>query len=137
MNAIKQKRTTIRGAFTKSENNLEALLSSELTDVKFDEIDFTLEQLSVKFKQLKKRDDEVLDLLQQERCSQDVYEKEYLSCEKYEDRFIALKTEVNRIITKPLSNEDESSKNTHFTESVPQLKLPVIELRKFDGNPKE
>ncbi|GFQ85111.1 integrase catalytic domain-containing protein [Trichonephila clavata] len=72
-------------------------------------------------------DDQVLDLLQQEKCSQDVYEKEYLSYEKYEDRFIALKTEVNRIITKPLSNEDESSKNTHFTESVPQLHLPYLE----------
>ncbi|GFQ95352.1 DUF1758 domain-containing protein [Trichonephila clavata] len=81
MNAINQKRTTIRGAFTKSENNLEALLSSELTDVKFDEIDFTLEQLSLKFKQLMECDDQVLDLLQQEKCSQDVYEKEYLSCE--------------------------------------------------------
>ncbi|GFQ97254.1 integrase catalytic domain-containing protein [Trichonephila clavata] len=109
MNAVKQRRTTIRGAFTKSANNLEDLLSSELSNVKFDEIEVTLEQLSVKFKQLKECDDQALDLLQQEKCSQDIYEKEYLSCEKYEDRFIALKTKVNRI-TKPLSNEDGSSK---------------------------
>ncbi|GFR00332.1 DUF1758 domain-containing protein [Trichonephila clavata] len=136
MNAVKQRRTAIRGAFTKSANNLEDLLSSELSDVKFDEIEVTLEQLSVKFKQLKECDDQVHDLLQQEKCSQDIYEKEYLSYEKYEDRFIALKTKVNRI-TKPLSNEDGSSKNTQFTESVPHLKLPEIELRKFDGNPKE
>ncbi|GFQ78018.1 integrase catalytic domain-containing protein [Trichonephila clavata] len=95
MNAIQQKRTTIRGAFTKSANNLEALLS-ELSDVKCDEIEVTLEQLSVKFKQLKECDDQVLDLLQQEKCSQDIYEKEYLSCEKYEDRFIALKTKEKK-----------------------------------------
>ncbi|GFQ92957.1 integrase catalytic domain-containing protein [Trichonephila clavata] len=82
MNAIQQKRTTIRGAFTKSANNLETLLSSELSVVKFDEIEVTLEQLSVKFKQLKEWDDQVLDLLQQEKCSQDIYEKEYLSYEK-------------------------------------------------------
>ncbi|GFR04750.1 DUF1758 domain-containing protein [Trichonephila clavata] len=84
MNAIQQKRTTIRGAFTKSAHNLEALLSSELSVAKFDEIEVTLEQLSVKFKQLKECDDQVLDLLQQEKCSQDIYEKEYLSCEKNE-----------------------------------------------------
>ncbi|GFY54998.1 integrase catalytic domain-containing protein [Trichonephila inaurata madagascariensis] len=137
MNDLKQKRVTVRGAFTKSANNLEALLSSELSDIKFDEIEVILEQLSEKFKQLKECDDQVLDLLQQEKCSQDIYEKEYLSYEKFEDRFIALKTRVNRKITKAFSSEDTSSKNSHFTESAAQFKLPEIELRKFDGNPKE
>ncbi|GFY69583.1 integrase catalytic domain-containing protein [Trichonephila inaurata madagascariensis] len=61
---IKENRTIIRAALTKSANNIEALLSSELSDIKSDEIEVTLEQLSKQFKQLKAcvNDDKIIKL---------------------------------------------------------------------------
>lgn len=136
MNTLKQKRSTVRGAFTRSANNIDTLLAS--SELKADELEVALEQLSEKYKQLKKCDDQVFELLQKEVCSQETYDTEYASCEKFDDRFIGIKTKVKKVISRPVSKnyEGSSSNNVHSTESVPQLRLPEIQLTSFDGNPK-
>lgn len=55
------------GSFLRSANNLEVLLDS--SELKVDELEITLEQLSEKYKQLKECDDKVLELLLEEACS--------------------------------------------------------------------
>ncbi|GBM14635.1 hypothetical protein AVEN_84131-1, partial [Araneus ventricosus] len=132
MDALKQKRSILRSAFTRSANNLEALLAA--TQLKASDIEINFEQISERFKQLKECDTKLLELLQKENCTSDEYEKEYTTCESYEDKFIALKIKVKNVLA---GNAKHGTDLPHYTETAFKCKLPEIQLPTFDGNPRE
>ncbi|GBL93122.1 hypothetical protein AVEN_216474-1 [Araneus ventricosus] len=132
MDALKQKRSTLRSAFTRSAYNLEALLAA--IQLKASDIEINFEQISKRFKQLKECDTKLLELLQKESCTSDEYEKEYTTCESYEDKFIALKIKVKNVLAGDAKNGTDLP---YYTDTASKCKLPEIELPTFDDNPRE
>ncbi|GFU98510.1 uncharacterized protein TNCV_3653411 [Trichonephila clavipes] len=70
MEALKQKRTTLRSTFTRSANSLDALLTAAQANSA--DIEVIYEQLFERFKNLKDCDIRVLDLLQKDKKAQGV-----------------------------------------------------------------
>ncbi|GBL93710.1 hypothetical protein AVEN_166755-1 [Araneus ventricosus] len=83
-------------------------------------------RVSERFKQLKECDTKLLDLLLTENCTPEEYEKEYTTCESYDDKFIALKIKVKN-----------GSDLPHYADTAAKCKLPEIQLPAFDGNRRE
>ncbi|GBN66453.1 hypothetical protein AVEN_114146-1, partial [Araneus ventricosus] len=69
-----------------------------------------------------------------ENCTSDEYEKEYTTCESYEDKFIALKIKVKNVLAGDAKNGTDLP---HYTDTASKCKLPEIQLPTFDGNPRE
>ncbi|GBM98591.1 hypothetical protein AVEN_215101-1 [Araneus ventricosus] len=132
MDALKQKRSTLRSAFKRSANNLEVLLAA--TQLKASDMEINFEQISERFKQLKEYVTKLLELLQKKNCTSDEYEKEYTTCESYEDKFIALKIKVKNVLAGDAKNRTDL---LHYTDTASKCKLPEIQLPTFDGNPRE
>ncbi|GFY40003.1 integrase catalytic domain-containing protein [Trichonephila inaurata madagascariensis] len=131
MEALKQKRATLRSAFTRSTNSLDVLLTA--AQAKAADIEVIYEQLFERFKNLKDCDIRILDLLQKEKCTQEDYDKEYNACELYEDKFITYKIKVKNI----LAGKAQGADVQRFTDPGTKFKLPNIELPTFDGNPRD
>ncbi|GFW54679.1 DUF1758 domain-containing protein [Trichonephila clavipes] len=131
MEALKQKRTTLRSTFTRSANSLDALLTAAQANSA--DIEVIYEQLFERFKKLKICDIRVLDLLQKDKCTQEDYDKEYNTCELYEDKFITHEIKVKNILARKAQGGDV----LRFTDSGTKFKLLNIELPTFDGNPRD
>ncbi|GFW44281.1 DUF1758 domain-containing protein [Trichonephila clavipes] len=130
MEALKQKRATLRSTFTRSANSLDALLTAaQATSA---DIEVIYEQLFERFKNLKDCDIRILDLLQKDKCTQEDYDKEYNVCELYEDKFITYKIKAKNILARKAQGVDVLP----FTNPGTKFKLPNIELPTFDGNPR-
>ncbi|GBM96448.1 hypothetical protein AVEN_249301-1 [Araneus ventricosus] len=123
MDVLKQKRSTLRSAFTLSANNLEALLAA--TQLKASDIEINFEQISERFKQLQEFDTKLLELLQKENCTSDEYEKRV---------HYALKLKVKNVLA---GNAKNGTDLPHYTDTASKCKLPEIQLPTFDGNPRE
>ncbi|GFU83468.1 integrase catalytic domain-containing protein [Trichonephila clavipes] len=130
MVALKQKHATLRSAFTRSANSLDALLTA--AKAKAADIEVIYEQFE-RFKNLRNCDIRILDLLQKYKCTQEDSDKEYHACELYEGKFITYKIKVKNILAGKAQGEDVHS----FTETGTKFKLPNIELPTFDGNPRD
>ncbi|GBM24845.1 hypothetical protein AVEN_245082-1 [Araneus ventricosus] len=132
MNALNQKRSTLRSAFTRSDNNLEVLLAATQLNASDTEINY--EQISERIKQLRECDTKLLELLQKENCTSDESEKEYTTCENYEDKFIALKIKAKNVLARDAKNGTDFP---HYTDTASKCKLYQIHLSTFNGNPRE
>ncbi|GFX49235.1 DUF1758 domain-containing protein [Trichonephila clavipes] len=131
MEALKQKRTTLRSTFTRSANSLDALLTA--AQVNSADIEVIYEQLFERYKNLKGCDIRILDLLQKDKCTQEDYDKEYNACKLCEDKFITYKIKVKNILARKAQGGDV----LRFTDPGTKFKLSNIELPTFDGNPRD
>ncbi|GFY46646.1 DUF1758 domain-containing protein [Trichonephila inaurata madagascariensis] len=132
MEALKQKRATLRRRFTRSANSLDVLLTA--AQAKAADIEVIYEQLFERFKNLKDSDIRILDLLQKDKCTQEDYDKEYNACELYEDKFITYKIKVKNILA---GKAPQGADVLRFTDPGTKFKLPNIELPTIDGNPRD
>lgn len=135
LEASKQQRRAVRAAFTKIVNKLEEVLKSKNPDV--DDMDIFLEQLEEKRKQLRICDDAILKMVQEKGCTQKDYDTEYNAAEEYHDKFIALKMKTKKLISKNNSTRSTVDVTEASTSATPKYRLPEIELRKFNGDPRE
>ncbi|GFW34736.1 uncharacterized protein TNCV_953641 [Trichonephila clavipes] len=104
MEALKQKRTTLRITFTRSANSLDALLTAAQENSP--DIELIYEQLFERFKNLKDCDIRILYLLQKDKGTQEDYDKEYNACELHEDKFITYKIKVKNILARKAQGGD-------------------------------
>ncbi|GBN25049.1 hypothetical protein AVEN_206250-1 [Araneus ventricosus] len=86
-------------------------------------------QISDKFERLETCQAEITNLILKVEDDEQAYEEDFLSSEKYRDKYIELCSEIKQMCLKDSSTQDFSEKR--------KFKLPKIELKKFDGDSKD
>ena len=120
-------RTALRRQFTIEAKQLEELISTE----------GELFEIKARFEALKLKQDRLdvfnstiwNELSEKDETTDKQFEDEVSKCSEYEIRFLTLKERVTSL------NENSSSNNKGYLQNVgTQLRLPKIELNKFDGD---
>ena len=136
MDILKKKRKVVRAAFARLCGTLEEVTSRERTDEKGDSrILADIELLREKADDLKKIDEEILDLLLRADMREDELEKEMQSAGEYAHRYKRLNLLVQRRLDTTIKTEDCDNSLLHVTKW--KFKPPTIELKKFGGDVKD
>lgn len=123
-------RTALRRVFTIEAKQLEELLNSkgELFEIKA-----RFESLKLKQDRLDVLNATTLnELSEQDKVTDEQIEDELSRCSEYEIRFLTLKERVASLIEN--LNAEGSSNNGRVQNTGTQLRLPKIEINKFDGD---
>ncbi|GBM31122.1 hypothetical protein AVEN_82059-1, partial [Araneus ventricosus] len=86
-------------------------------------------QIEDKFTRLEKCQTEITNLILKDTDAERAFEEDFLSAEKYRDRFSELCAQIQRLSMKETETKEFSEKR--------KFKLPKIELKKFTGDAKE
>ncbi|GBO18242.1 hypothetical protein AVEN_61697-1 [Araneus ventricosus] len=86
-------------------------------------------QISDKFARLYTCQTEITNLILKVEDDEQAYEEDFLSSEKYQDKYTDLCSQVEQMYLKDSSTKDFSEKR--------KFKLPKIELKKFYGDAKD
>ncbi|GBN76691.1 hypothetical protein AVEN_258573-1 [Araneus ventricosus] len=86
-------------------------------------------QISDKFSRLDTCEAEITNLILEIEDAEQAYEEDFLSNEKYRNKYTELCSQIEQMCLKDSSTKDFSEKR--------KLKLPKIELKKFDGDDKD
>lgn len=136
LQTLKQKRSAIKGKLTRIERyvqNFDADRHS-MNEIKVRQGD--LEQLIQRFEELQLQ----IELIDDAADRQDIHEEERSA---FEDRFYGLKACMMSALTArspiptvaaSLSRHSDQSNCTHYDHAKPRVKLPQLELPKFDGD---
>jgi hypothetical protein len=134
MESCKKLRTPLRSGFTRIATQLEKHLDEK--DVDVGELEILIEQLNEKWCVLDEKEKTVHELLANDpKCSQESFDSEYNTYESYKERYIRIKTKVNKILNSTVN--DNKSDVTSEIASKRRFKLPKVELKKFSGDIKE
>lgn len=143
MATLKSKRGPIRAAFTRTLKELDTEVSKP--DGNLDQILKLKKKLEDRFLTLEKVDEEIDVVMQQKQASEEDFNTEYESVIEYRDAFNDIIYTVNNLErnNREQNNFDrassaESSYHTNVDcNARSKYKLPKLELRKFNGDPKE
>lgn len=141
MTSIKAKRGAIRGAFTRSLNELVTEINKPEKDL--NEIRRLRKQLEDRFSSLDKVDEEFDRYMQEKEATEEEYTEEYNSIFEYRDKYSDISLIVNNLERNDLEQSDNASNvssyhtNKSCNGSGSKYELPKLELRKFNGDPKE
>ena len=134
----KKKRATLRGLTTKMMTKIEAQLNSDDTkEEKIENLDDCLEQLKEKTEELKNLD-KTIELT----LKSDDIENEIIQSEEYQEKIIVSRRKIERFLKKyaatttdiPMSHHEMTPSTTPTLETAGQLKLPTLQIQKFNGN---
>ena len=132
MDILKKKRKVVRAAFARLCGTLEEVTSRERTDGKGDSrILADLELLREKADDLKKLDEEILDLLLRADMREDELDKEMQGADEYVHKYKRLNLLLQRRLDTTSKTEDCDNSLLNVTKR--KFKLPTIELKKIWG----
>ena len=139
MDKLKKSRTVQRTAFTKTLATLRAEIEKETRDAA--KIQVTLSLLTDKATSLDIIDKEIYGAILDTNSTEDEMTIEIEVADEYKTRFEAVKLEVQRMLKSevgvlPRNGASGSATDRPF-ENSRNFKLPKIELKKFNGDPKE
>ena len=136
MDILKKKRKVVRAVFTRLCSTLEEVASGERPDRKSDSrILADLELLREEADDLKRLDEEVMDLLLRADMQEDVLDKERKGADEYAHKYKRLNLLLQRRLDATIKKED--CDNSMLTVTKRKFKLPTIELKKFGGDVKD
>ncbi|XP_052755371.1 uncharacterized protein LOC128201705 [Galleria mellonella] len=127
MDAKKRCRRAARAQVSKISNILENLLDKD--ELKISEIELNYLVLQGVIKKLEVLDRDIEMLLAEKDYDESGLEKEYEEVIAYNKKWLTMKTRVENV----LSKTKEESVGFSGSETAKNYKLPVLELRKFDG----
>ncbi|GBM79725.1 hypothetical protein AVEN_27371-1 [Araneus ventricosus] len=135
--SIKKLRTPTRSNFARALNK-----ASEILDKKIEDTDVLAAQivlLQQKFKELNDLDTKILAILQNDTtCTQENFDLEYEAITAYEDRLLETKTKLQRRLNTLEKPKQEVTVIKEASDNCNRkFKLPVLELKQFNGNIKE
>ncbi|GBN87863.1 hypothetical protein AVEN_264489-1 [Araneus ventricosus] len=124
---LKTQRKSFRTSFTVCAKKIDDELIKEAPELK--ELLVLKSQISDKFARLHTCQTEITNLILKTEDAEQAYEEDFLSAEKYRDKYIELCSQIEQMCLKDSSTKDVSGKR--------KFKLPKIELKKFDGDAKD
>ncbi|GBO26555.1 hypothetical protein AVEN_148045-1 [Araneus ventricosus] len=124
---LKTQRKALRTSFTIFAKSIEDELMKEAPNV--NQLSISKAQIEDKFTRLEKCQTEITNLILKDTDAERAYEEDFLSAEKYRDRFSELCAQIQRLSMKETEIKEFSEKR--------KFKLPKIELKKFTGDAKE
>ncbi|GBN87546.1 hypothetical protein AVEN_99033-1 [Araneus ventricosus] len=124
---LKTQRKSYRTSFTVCAKKIEDKLIKEAPELK--KLSILKSQISDKFACLETCQAEITNLILKIEDAEQPYEEDFLSAEKYRDKYIELCSQIEQVSLKDSSTKDFSEKR--------KFKLPKIELKKFDGDAKD
>ncbi|GBM63892.1 hypothetical protein AVEN_99772-1 [Araneus ventricosus] len=124
---LKTQRKALRTSFTICAKSIEDELMKEAPNV--NQLSIWKAQIEDKFTRLEKCQTEIKNLILKDTDAERKYEEDFLSAEKYRDRFSELCAQIQRLSVKETETKEFSEKR--------KFKLPKIELKKFTGDAKE
>lgn len=135
---LKKSRTIQRTAFTKTYNALKAEIEVIVPSVTT--VEATLNVLTEREKELNSFDKELISALIDAKISDEEITKEMDSADEYKVRFETMKVTCLRYISssqQPLQRIPSITENAASQDHAVKFKLPKIELKKFNGDPRE
>ena len=140
MEVLKKVRTGQRSAFTKTLNDLNALLSAQVIDK--EQVEITYELLQEKMADLNESSAKVLNAVLVAENAAAVFEVENGSTDEYKKKFFLATRKVTNLFESPNISTQANSTNLTLnapvkTEKKKAFKLPQIEIAKFTGNPRD
>ncbi|GBO13947.1 hypothetical protein AVEN_96834-1 [Araneus ventricosus] len=123
----KTQRKSFCTSFTVCAKKIEGELIKEVPELK--QLSILKSQISDKFARLDTCQTEITNLILKVEDAEQAYEEDFLSAEKYRDKYIELCSQIEQMCWKDSSTKDLSKKR--------KFKLPKIELKKFDGDSKD
>ncbi|GBN76190.1 hypothetical protein AVEN_258913-1 [Araneus ventricosus] len=124
---LKTQRKSFHTSFTVCPKKIEDGLIKEAPELK--KLSILKSQISDKFARLETCQAEITNLILKIEDAEQAYEEDFLSTEKYRDKYIELCSQIEQLSLKDSSTKDFSEKR--------KFKLPKIELKKFDGDAKD
>lgn len=139
MATLKSKRGPIRAAFTRTWNDLHSEINRP--DGNLDQMLRLRKQLEDRFVSLEKVDEQIDQHMQESEASEEEYTVEYDSVIEYRDKFSDIMFMVNNLEQRNNSEQESNAESSYHTNiscnARSKYKLPKLELRKFNGDPKE
>lgn len=134
MEDLKATRTPFRRKFTRTLNELKIILDSDNPDE--EEVEVKMERMKVAIENLQLSDDKILAKMLADKCSEEEYQAEYDSMDKYRDEWSDFCVKVRRVFHLPgVLSESEAGSSSQSTtlKKNRTYKLPKIEIKKFAG----
>ncbi|GBM76400.1 hypothetical protein AVEN_48391-1 [Araneus ventricosus] len=123
---LKTQRKSFRTSFTVCAKKIDDELLKEAPELT--QLSILKSQISDKFARLETCQAEITNLILKTEDAEQAYEEDFLSAEKYRDKYIELCSQIEQLYLKDSSTKDFSERR--------KFKLPKIELKKFDGDAK-
>ncbi|GBL61368.1 hypothetical protein AVEN_99950-1 [Araneus ventricosus] len=123
---LKTQRKSFRTSFTVCAKKIDDELLKEAPELT--QLSILKSQISDKFARLETCQAEITNLILKTEDAEQAYEEDFLSAEKYRDKYIELCSQIEQLYLKDSSTKDFSEKR--------KFKLQKIELKKFDGDAK-
>ncbi|GBM79741.1 hypothetical protein AVEN_40195-1 [Araneus ventricosus] len=124
---LKTQRKSFRLSFTVCAKKDEDEVIKEAPELK--QLSILKSQIRYIFTRLETCQAEITNLVLKVEDAEQAYEEDFLSSEKYRDKYTELGSEIERMCWKDSSTKDFSEKR--------KFKLPKIELKKVDGGAKD
>ncbi|XP_043466586.1 uncharacterized protein LOC122501306 [Leptopilina heterotoma] len=139
MDAAKKTRTVSRQAFTRTLNELSAILSIDnLSQVNIAKVQVYSQMLDEKSKDLDAANTVLIQyMLNDEDISPEEIDKEDTSNDEYKRKYLRAKAKVATCLHTPTPVITSRTQSLTQVMKTTNIKLPQIELKKFNGEPKE
>ncbi|GBN28278.1 hypothetical protein AVEN_260536-1 [Araneus ventricosus] len=124
---LKTQRKSFLTSFTVCAKKIEDELIKEAPELK--QLSILKSQISDKFARLETCQAEIMNLILKIEDAEQAYEDDFLSAEKYRDKYTEICSQIEQMCLKDSSTKDFSEKR--------KFKLPKIELKKFNGDAKD
>ncbi|KAI5740021.1 hypothetical protein M8J77_026253 [Diaphorina citri] len=138
LEALKKERAQLRTSFTNTKKAIEVLLQETESRHKCEKLEAHVQLLDLRIESISNKDAQIADLLYDSEAdfSQDVLEEEQSKVDHYQLEFLTVKKLVESHLVK-VSEVGGEVLSTHACAQAQQFKLPVLQLKKFDGTLKD
>jgi len=126
---IRRKRGAVRANFTKLVADFKAELAKDDRDL--DLLDRKMKKLELTNASLEEQNEEILNQMTEDGCSEEDYIAEYEAIDKYRDEWLFVEQKHNKLRRSVSPSNFSTCESTSKRRS---FKLPKIELKKFDGS---
>jgi len=131
MERLKKARAPFRSQLTKLTNQVGPLLQGKKPDIRA--LAAKLELLEHLWTGLEDVDRKILDQMLDDDAEQDEIDAEHDAIKQYEETYVLLKQDIKRALQPPSPPGSVYSEAASVTGRKKTVQLPVIPLRKFDG----
>ncbi|KAI5755331.1 hypothetical protein M8J77_016036 [Diaphorina citri] len=138
LEALKKERAQLRTSFTNTKKAIEVLLQETESRHKCEKLEAHVQLLDLRIESISNKDAQITELLYDSEAdfSQDVLEEEQSKVDHYQLEFLTVKKLVESHLVKVPEVGSEVLSN-HACAQAQQFKLPVLQLKKFDGTLKD
>ncbi|KAI5727986.1 hypothetical protein M8J77_009660 [Diaphorina citri] len=136
--ALKKERAQLRTSFTNTKKAIEVLLQETESRHKCEKLEAHVQLLDLRIESISNKDAQIAELLYDSEAdfSQDVLEEEQCKVDHYQLEFLTVKKLVESHLAK-VSEVGSEVLSNHACAQAQQFKLPVLQLKKFDGTLKD